>query len=524
MGIPFLFKTLVDQWPDIMQPVCKDCANTALYIDFNSVVHGCAQDLLLQIPTLPAVHFEDAVIHASLHAVEAIAQKVRASYVYIATDGNCPRAKMQQQRRRRYLDHWKRMSLGAGGNTKSDDRWRSACVTPGTAFMKKLDRAVRKHVNACDNWDSSPSSAFGEGEHKIFKHMKDHGESYQHNIVCGGDADLILLSLLALIDSTHLQHISILRNPTDDRVIDITGLQTRLVSLLGTDSRAARDLCVLCTVLGNDFLPSIPCLDLRNGGFMRIVRWYKDTAESTGMHLIDAENGLNTTFLTRFFDHLGAKEDMCMREIYDAHYVQMKTRRHGDAAEAALLKRHYMPLEKIDVMNPGWRPSYYYNMFPEYTSQVEVCRLYIEGLHWVFEYYITGKHNVAWYYPYDYAPTALDLYNYMFENEHVDMNATTLHTHPSHDEFLRLIKSCPKLHSLVVIPPQLLETVLDDHKWRHVVDDVSFGMSHLFPVSFRIRTYLKTHLWECMPDLPNVDINRLHSALSYIPHGLQKKG
>lgn len=517
MGIPFLFKTLVDQWPDIMQPMSTE--ECALYVDFNSVVHGCAQELLQVAPTI--VPFEDTVIHASLRTVEHVAQVVSASYVYIATDGNCPRAKMQQQRRRRYLDHWKRVTLG-DGITNNNSNWRSACVTPGTAFMKKLDRAVTKHVKArAEAWDASPSSVFGEGEHKIFQHMKAHGQ-HRHNVICGGDADLILLSLLALT-AENTDKISILRNPTDDRIIDIRRLQSHLVTLLGgTDFRVVRDLCVLCTVLGNDFLPSIPCLDLRNGGFMRIVRWYKDVADSTGMRLVDTEidasagASINTTFLTRFFDQLGAKEDVFMREIYDAHNTQMKSRRHGgDAGEAALLKRHYMPLEKINVMNPGWRPSYYYNMFPEYTSQVEVCRLYVEGLHWVFQYYITGKHNAAWYYPYDYAPTALDLYNYMFENEHMDMNAVTLSSHPSHNEFIKLIKSCPKLHGLVVIPPQLLETVLDErHKWQHVVDDVSCGLSHLFPIAFRIRTYLKTHLWECMPDLPNVDMNRLHSALT----------
>ncbi len=520
MGIPFLFKTLVDQWPDIMQPIsAEECA---LYVDFNSIVHGCAQDLLLVHPVskTPSVSFEDSVIHASLRAVEHIAQVVSASYVYIATDGNCPRAKMQQQRRRRYLDHWKRAILTGGDN---DNRsWRSACVTPGTAFMKKLDRAVTKHVKSrAKTWDASPSSVFGEGEHKIFQHMKMHGQ-HRHNIICGGDADLILLSMLALADNNDTHKISILRNPTDDRVIDVCRLRTHFDVLLDSaDSiSASRDLCVLCTVLGNDFLPSIPCLNLRNDGFMRIVRWYKAVAKSTGMRLVDTERddaiALNTTFLTRFFDLLGAKEDIYMREIYDTHKAQMIARRHGgDAGEAALLKRHDMPLEKINVLNPGWRPSYYYNMFPEYTSQVEVCRLYIEGLHWVFEYYVTGKHNAAWYYPYDYAPTALDLYNYMFENEHMDMNAVTLSTHPSHGHFLKLIKSCSKLHGLVVIPPQLLETVLDDRdKWLHVVNDISYGQSHLFPVAFRIRTYLKTHLWECIPDIPNVNITNLHSALT----------
>lgn len=109
---------------------------------------------------------------------------VRPSGVlYLAVDGVAPRAKMNQQRSRRFRSAKEQEILAAelaARGTKqlqnTQQRFDSNCITPGTDFMLKLSLALQKWVefkmktdpvwqNGADVIVSGPDVP-GEGEHK----------------------------------------------------------------------------------------------------------------------------------------------------------------------------------------------------------------------------------------------------------------------------------------------------------------------------------------------------------------------
>eukprot|EP00775_Hariotina_reticulata_P013272 gene13272-13403_t len=159
--------------------------------------------------------------------------------VLIAVDGVAPRAKMNQQRTRRFLSAHisnvtdrieaevrREMASEAGGGLiiPMVKRFDSNIITPGTEFMLLLAEWLRgwaaDKVRQDDRFSHtaftiSDASEPGEGEHKIMKfirHLKaqpDYDPNTSH-VVYGQDADLLLLSLVC-----HEPHFKVMRENND---------------------------------------------------------------------------------------------------------------------------------------------------------------------------------------------------------------------------------------------------------------------------------------------------------------------
>jgi 5'-3' exoribonuclease 2 len=138
--------------------------------------------------------------------------------LYLAVDGVAPRAKMNQQRSRRFRAakeaemaaaervarstvqmEQQLVSSSGGSSSSSGQTFDSNCITPGTDFMIKLSIALQKWVaykqetdevwkNGADVIVSGPDVP-GEGEHKVMDFIRDerakNGTSpyYQPNMV-----------------------------------------------------------------------------------------------------------------------------------------------------------------------------------------------------------------------------------------------------------------------------------------------------------------------------------------------------
>ncbi len=151
----------------------------------------------------------------------------------MAIDGVAPRAKLNQQRSRRFRsakdleEATKNMPKQQNQSGKKDDDgsrnsagvFDSNCITPGTQFMVKVSETVkyfiRKKIKEDPLWRNlsvifSGPEVPGEGEHNIMQHIRDmrNQPGYQPNTrqcMYGQDADLIMLALVS-----HEPHVSVM--------------------------------------------------------------------------------------------------------------------------------------------------------------------------------------------------------------------------------------------------------------------------------------------------------------------------
>ena len=122
------------------------------------------------------------------------------STFFVAFDGVAPLAKMEQQRTRRYKGAHFDVQ-----NTSATSDFQLSSITPGTLFMNKLMKEIQKEFLGIPTVMVSTSNEEGEGEHKLFQHIRDHGNPETDvTVVYGLDADLIMLSLFHVEYAKHI--------------------------------------------------------------------------------------------------------------------------------------------------------------------------------------------------------------------------------------------------------------------------------------------------------------------------------
>ncbi|XP_037305501.2 5'-3' exoribonuclease 2 isoform X1 [Pungitius pungitius] len=365
---------------DTTKPNPNEVEFDNLYLDMNGIIHPCTHP-----EDKPAPKNEDEMMVSIFEYIDRLFNIVRPRRVlYMAIDGVAPRAKMNQQRSRRFRaskegvelveekDRIREEILGRGGYLPPDEikeRFDSNCITPGTEFMDNLARCLRYYVadrlSNDPGWKNvtvflSDASVPGEGEHKIMDYIRrqraqPNHDPNTHHCLCGADADLIMLGL-----ATHEPNFTIIREefkPNKPRPCALCGqMGHEIKDCQGTarekqgqhdefaDSMPVSEqefifirLCVLreylareltmaslpfpfdfersiddwvfmCFFVGNDFLPHLPSLEIREGAIDRLVNIYKDVVHKTGGYL--TENGyVNLERVELIMQAVGVAED-----------------------------------------------------------------------------------------------------------------------------------------------------------------------------------------------------------------------
>lgn len=430
--------------------------------------------------------------------------------LYIAIDGVAPLAKIQQQRKRRYMTAYKNELIHQFKKTNNIPiiDWDSNCITPGTAFMKSLDTYLhmffekqKKHLDF--QVILSGSDQPGEGEHKMIQYIKQNPLSASSNnldMIYGLDADLIMLSLTCDSNS----HIVLMRESDDHQTFNYLDIN-KLREVISKDLPPS-DYVALCFLLGNDFLPGLSFLKIKSKGIQTLMNCYKSISSDRLVHYNEKTKKytLNQHFLTSLFEQLSLLEphemqrihhEWCEAKPFYQNNKQSKLESYVTNMENYPLtapKRSKLKTE-LNPSNPKWQAQYYETLFDTHDSAViqSLTSSYIYGLHWVLNYYFNKYADNSWVYEFNYAPTATDLY----------MNLLTVPENKSHDDVQ--LNECIQL--MLVIPPS---------SYHVLPDNIKLWMNHpkiayMFPSHFQIHTYLKTFLWECPPVLPCVHIRKI---------------
>jgi 5'-3' exonuclease len=536
MGIPAFAKTITNKYPHIItHHIPSQCGR--LFLDLNCAIHPVAQRAMQHYNN--DASYETTVIQNVIRYIQKIVSFAKPQQLmFVAIDGIPPRAKMHQQRKRRYMSAWRKNMIKT--KTGIDPfPWDTNAITPGTGFMNKLSAGLNEHFSTSKypfKVILRDSNNPGEGEAKIMQYIREPDATpiaRMHDIIYGLDADLIMLSLASIRNTTDACNdniskpaVFLLREPPHYEIkqcskpflyFDINALHNCIEKEMGKNR--VWDYVALCFLLGNDFMPPLSYLKIKNNGIQKLLTAYRTTIESSSEneYLVSPDGILHLDILLRVLENLKETEDAEIQEAEKTYFKETESRfmKTNDVVQRISNELDTYPMKNksasVKPEKPGWRPNYYHMLFK--TTDIKdvnnICLNYLEGFVWTHAYYFTKQCvSYDWMYRYEYSPTIVDLNNFLSSfgdptqaNQMlVDIKTSIVKRNPR-------IEYNTDLQLLIVLPPSSKHLL--KHEYAKLMTDVSLGCVHMYPDTFSIGTYLKTFLWECHPELPPVDVTKV---------------
>lgn len=367
MGVPKFYRWISERYP-CLSDVVKECQIPDfdnLYLDMNGIIHTCSH------PNDDDPHFritEETIFANICYYIEFLFKIIKPKKVFfMAVDGVAPRAKMNQQRGRRFRTAKAAAVLeeeakACGEKLPTEARFDSNCITPGTAFMARLHDCLKGfvvHKVSTDKiWRNvrvylSGHETPGEGEHKIMDFIRYEKSQPGYNpntrhCLYGLDADLIMLGLcshephfsllreevkfgsktkqkrLATPEETtfHLLHISLLRDYLGHEFSPVKNK----ISFSFDLEKIIDDFVLMSFLVGNDFIPHLPQLHIHHDALPLLFQTYMDVLPTLGGY-INEEGCLNLERFELFMVKLAEYDFKRFEEMNDDfQYLEGKSR------------------------------------------------------------------------------------------------------------------------------------------------------------------------------------------------------
>ena len=477
-----------------------------LMIDMNGIFHTSAQKVYEygNYKTPPRLlhtrKIKPNLIHLQLKMFQDVCNTIDTIFnivtpnkrLILCVDGPAPISKQNQQRQRRY-----RSAIEDTGKSLFD----SNNITPGTKFMdyltKYIDWYIRSQIHTDKRWENieiifSNEKAPGEGEHKIINYIRFYGNKNESYCIHGLDADLIMLAL-----GTHLPKFYILREDLYDVTndffcIDIGKVHDKLSSILKWEHDTVKfnpicsinDFIFMCFMVGNDFLPHIPSIEIIEDGIELMIDIYKTVCSTYGHLTTINPNGV------RFIPK-------CVQVFLETiGYAEKENFERKLSKKAAFFPDPL--LEKCSIQNEGtwtidiekYKKIYCAACIKEENLEKN-AHDYLEGMQWVLSYYTKGVPHWKWHYTEYYALPA-------------SMLAQYVHSF-SFPTYSNSIPTTPFQQLLCVLPPKNAH-MLPKPLSELLTNDISPLKKHC-PSVLEIDLAGKRREWEGIVLLPMVDFN-----------------
>ena len=510
MGIPSYFVHIVKNHNNIIKKFRSNDINIHnLYIDSNSIIYDVIKSVEYKSNN---ELFEKKVINCVCEKILYYIDIVQPSNtVLIAFDGVAPVAKLEQQRNRRYKTWYTKNYIS---DETTQDKWDTTAITPGTKFMERLNKNMQEYFNGRFkklNIIISGSDQCGEGEHKIYRHIRNN-PTYHYDtntIIYGLDADLIMLTLIHTKISENLylfretpDFITMIDNtlvPEEHYVLDIFELGEKINEQMTKESSkdCVLDYIFLCFFLGNDFMPHFPALNIRTNGIEILLETYHNIFTN---ETIISNNKIKWKNLKKLVEELAKNEiSYCQHEsrLKDKSEKRIKNKKFKSKEEELTMMPLYdRKVEKfINIGEDGWQERYYKELFNiDITDErkKQICINYLEGLEWNLKYYTNDCPDWQWCYKYKYPPLLEDLYKFIpyFDNEFIE-NKPEMPV----KSIVQLAYVLPR-NSLHLLPHNIYEKLILEHPdWYRLDYNILWAYCKYF--------------WEGHIVLPHIDINKL---------------
>lgn len=486
-------------------------------LDLNCAIYHCARGSFVgEYRDAEREAWEDRLIAAVLGYIKDMTRLVGPlETVYVAVDGVAPMAKIKQQRHRRF-----KSSVLAAEEAKVTGRvvgkhWNTNAITPGTAFMDRLGKALRGLRIAGLRVVVSAADEAGEGEQKIMAWLRGQ-PTVRDTVIYGLDADLIVLALLEHARSGAT--VDLFREETEfgggvkrDAMgaeqylyLNCGHLATALTNQWSNGRQKAeflRDFVGIMNLMGNDFVPHGMALKINDEGIEHVLEAAKSLKEplvtgaaynpgalATLLELLAAQEegwvlrGIRRKLEARVGGSGGGGKDAEARAL-----AVMNDRPVEWAAETCLVEpRRVEGAEKPAwFFRNGWREVYNTEAL-EGADVGIVVRTYCQSLSWTLRYYVGEAVDMEWYYPWSLPPLLGHVAMALRKDGRILELPTVVPKTPLAPlEQLAMVLPASSFGLL----PVGLQRLLEEHPWA-------------WPTAWPVFSLGRRFLWECEPRIP----------------------
>ena len=391
--------------------------------------------------------------------------------VYICIDGIPSKAKMVEQKNRRFISRLVNVYESQTRKLMSKYEYQlprvlfeKTKISPATQFMVDLEKRLTEFLGQFRNGVLSSFKEPGEAEFKIVNRV--HNDNVGDNEICifSPDADVILLTMMLNLNSKILR----LDGNTKDigslswdfHIIDVAFISEEIYKIVlsnvggpseieATRQNIVNDIVFIYTLFGNDFVPASNILSPKRDMSLLIKLYSKCLASYKKPLLLHSgkKYKINNLFFIAIFKllaHIEKSLEKLKRSYYDRnrelvyqdrntskeqHLIDVLEKtigvlksnlsnvRYNNFSIGNLLKNMgktnmgFMFRELLAKKNTPENRKYYID---HGTSDNDLVRDYLVGLEWVMNYYFNGMEEYnEWFFRHHTLPSFGSIYTYL---------------------------------------------------------------------------------------------------------------